>query len=314
MTAPVSLTVEDPGLLTTVQDLGRWGAQHHGVSVSGAMDKLSLRLANKLVGNREQAAALEVTLAGPTIRFNRESQVAVSGAEFILQLDEYEVSSETLLSIGSGQCLMFGRRLNGARAYIAVAGGVEAESFMGSRSTHLPTKRGGMAGRSLRRGDELRVGTLRGESVSSRPVPGLRWGRRPTGGTKVRVILGPQVDWFSPDSVETFCSQRYRIGIASDRMGYRLEGPPVHRGYAREMLSQAVPMGSVQVPQSGEPIVAMADCQTTGGYPKIATVINADLHLLGQLGPGDWLEFDVCDRVIARQALVELEELMASAE
>ncbi|HIC56245.1 MAG TPA: carboxylase, partial [Acidobacteria bacterium] len=110
-------------MLTTLQDLGRWGAQHHGVSVSGAMDRLSLRLANRLVGNRDQTAALEVTLAGPTIRFNRESQVAVSGAEFILRLDEYEVSSETLLSIGSGQCLMFGRRLSGARAYIAVAGG-----------------------------------------------------------------------------------------------------------------------------------------------------------------------------------------------
>ena len=145
MISPVSLTVEDPGLLTTLQDLGRWGAQHHGVSVSGAMDRLSLRLANRLVGNRDQTAALEVTLAGPTIRFNRESQVAVSGAEFILRLDEYEVSSETLLSIGSGQCLMFGRRLSGARAYIAVAGGVEGESFMGSRSTHLPTEKGGMA-------------------------------------------------------------------------------------------------------------------------------------------------------------------------
>jgi len=312
--SPVSLTVEDPGLLTTLQDLGRWGAQHHGVSVSGAMDRLSLRLANRLVGNRDQTAALEVTLAGPTIRFNRESQVAVSGAEFILRLDEYEVSSETLLSIGSGQCLMFGRRLSGARAYIAVAGGVEGESFMGSRSTHLPTEKGGMAGRPLRRGDELRVGSLRGESVRSHPGPGLRWRRRPTGGTKVRVILGPQVDWFPRDSVETFCSKRYWVGIASDRMGYRLEGPPVRRGDAREMLSQAVPMGSIQVPQSGEPILAMADCQTTGGYPKIATVISADLHLLGQLGPGDWLEFDVCDRVIARQALVELEEIMASSQ
>ena len=314
MTSPVSLTVEDPGLLTTLQDLGRWGAQHHGVSVSGAMDRLSLRLANRLVGNRDQTAALEVTLAGPTIRFNRDSQVAVSGAEFILQLDKYEVSPETLLSIGSGQCLMFGRRLSGARAYIAVAGGVEGESFMGSRSTHLPSQKGGMAGRPLRRGDELRVGILRSKSVRSHPGPGLRWRRRPTGGTKVRVILGAQVDWFPRDSVETFCSKRYWVGIASDRMGYRLEGPPVRRGDAREMLSQAVSMGSVQIPQSGEPILAMADCQTTGGYPKIATVISADLHLLGQLGPGDWLEFDVCDRVIARQALVELEEMMASVQ
>ena len=185
---------------------------------------------------------------------------------------------------------------------------------MGSRSTHLPSQKGGIAGRPLRRGDELRVGDLQSESAGSHLGFGLRWRRRPIGGTKVRVILGPQADWFPRDAIETFCSKRYRVGIASDRMGYRLEGPPVLRGDAREMLSQAIPMGSVQIPQSGEPMLAMADCQTTGGYPKIATVISADLHLLGQLGPGDWLEFDVCDRVIARQALAELEEIMASVQ
>ena len=309
MTASKSLTVETPGLLTTVQDLGRWGAQHYGVSVSGAMDRVSLRLANRLVGNCEQCAALEVTLTGPTFLFNKESLVAVSGAEFSLRLDDYLVSSDTLLSVGAGQRLSFGKRLNGARAYIAIAGGLDADSFIGSCSTHLPTGRGGMAGRSLRRGDELRVGSFGGESI--KPLSRLRWVPRPTGGTKVRVILGPQADWVSPQSIDTLCSERYHIGIASDRMGYRLEGAPVHRRSTGEMLSQAVSFGSVQAPQSGELIVAMADCQTTGGYPKIATVISADLHLLGQLGPGDWLEFDLCDRLAARQALVELEEMMA---
>ena len=309
MTGPTSLMVEDPGLLTTVQDLGRWGAQHYGVSVSGAMDRVSLRLANRLVGNCEQFGALEVTLAGPTLLFNKESQVAVSGAEFVLRLDDYLVSSDTLLSNSAAQRLSFGRRLNGARAYIAIAGGLMVDAFMGSCSTHLPSGRGGMAGRPLQRGDALRVGTVGGESIKLRP--GLRWIRRPTGGTKVRIILGPQADWLSSGSMDALCSERYYIGIASDRMGYRLEGVPIRRRSTSEMLSQAVSFGSIQAPRSGELIVAMADCQTTGGYPKIATVISADLHLLGQLGPGDWLEFDVCDRQTARQALFELEEMMA---
>lgn len=310
MTAPVSLTIEEPGFLTTVQDLGRWGAQHYGVSVSGAMDRVSLRVANRLVGNREGFAGLEVTMSGPTILFNTESQVAVSGADFVIYLDDYPVSSDTLLLVGRGQRLSFKRRLSGARAYIAVAGGLEVESVLGSSSTHLPSKRGGLAGRPLQRGDELRIGTYRGESV--RPSSNLRWGRRFTGGTKVRLILGPQADWFSWESIETLCSETYRVGISSDRMGYRMEGAEVHRYVQREMLSQAISFGSIQVPQSGKLIVAMADCQTIGGYPKIATVISADLHLLGQLGPGDWLEFDVCDRPAARQALFDLESMVMS--
>ena len=310
MTTGVSLTIEDPGFLTTVQDLGRWGAQHYGVSVSGAMDRVSLRVANRLVGNREGFAGLEGTMSGPTILFNKESQVAVSGADFVVQLDDYPVSSDTLLLVGCGQRLSFKRRLSGARAYIAIAGGLEVKSVMGSDSTHLLSKRGGIEGRPLQRGDELRVGTYRGESV--RPCSRLRWGRSFTGGTKVRVILGPQVDWFSQESIDTLCSKTYRVGIASDRMGYRMEGPLVHRYVHKEMLSQAISFGSIQIPQSGEVIIAMADCQTTGGYPKIATVISADLHLLGQLGPGDWLEFMVCDRSTARKALFDLESMMKS--
>jgi len=126
------------------------------------------------------------------------------------------------------------------------------------------------------------------------------------------VILGPQSDWFSQKSIETLCSETYYVGISSDRMAYRMEGLPVHPYVQREMLSQAISFGSIQVPPSGELIVAMADCQTTGGYPKIGLVISADLHLLGQLGPGDWLEFDVCDRPAARQALFDLENMMVS--
>lgn len=310
MTAGVALTIEEPGFLTTVQDLGRWGAQHYGMSVSGAMDRVSLRLANRLVGNREGFAGLEITMSGPTILFNKESQVAVSGGDFAVELDDYAVSSDTLLSVGCGQRLSFKRRLSGARSYLAVAGGIQVKSVMESASTHLPSKIGGIAGRPLQRGDELRVGAYRGESV--RPCSDLRWGRSFTGGTKVRVILGPQSDWFSQKSIETLCSETYYVGISSDRMAYRMEGLPVHPYVQREMLSQAISFGSIQVPPSGELIVAMADCQTTGGYPKIGLVISADLHLLGQLGPGDWLEFDVCDRPAARQALFDLENMMVS--
>ncbi len=309
MTTQASLIIEDPGLLTTVQDLGRWGAQHYGVSVSGAMDRVSLRLANRLVGNPEEFAGLEITMSGPKIRFNKNSQVAVSGAEFILRLDGYLVSSDTLLTVESGQILSFGERLNGARAYLAVAGGLDIEPVMGSRSTHLPSKRGGISGRSLRRGDELCVGDFRGESV--RPCSTLKWGRRTFGGAKVRVIFGLQANWFLPEALDTLCAETYRVGTASDRMGYRMVGAPVHTCGSKELLSQAVSFGAVQVPPSGELIVSMADCQTTGGYPRIATVITADLYLLGQLGPGDWVEFLPCDRAMARKALCELEDLIA---
>ena len=175
----MAITIVAPGLLTTVQDTGRWGHQHYGVSVSGAMDVVSLHGANRLVGNPLTAAALEVTLVGPTLRFERDTRIAVCGAAFDLRLGDHQVSLDTLIHAGSGQMLTFGRRMSGARAYLAAAGGIDLTPVLGSRSTHIPSRMGGLEGRALTAGDTLTLGAAHGAPV--RPTPDAKWKRRPGG-------------------------------------------------------------------------------------------------------------------------------------
>ena len=301
----MAITIVAPGLLTTVQDTGRWGHQHYGVSVSGAMDVVSLHGANRLVGNPLTAAALEVTLVGPTLRFERDTRIAVCGAAFDLRLGDHQVSLDTLIHAGSGQMFTFGRRMSGARAYLAAAGGIDLTPVLGSRSTHIPSRMGGLEGRALTAGDTLTLGAVHGAPV--RPTPDAKWKRRPVvGGARVRVLPGAHHDWFDADVVEQLRQTRYTVSPVSDRMGYRLAGDPLVPRRDRQVLSQALPIGALQVPPSGGIIVAMADRQTSGGYPRIATVISADIPRLGQLAPGDWLEFEPCDRPTAREALSRL--------
>lgn len=309
------LVVEDAGLLTTVQDTGRWGYQHHGVSVSGAMDQASHRHANRILGNPASAATLEVTLVGPVLRFEAAARIAVSGAVFDLRLDRYAVSSDTVLLAEPGQTLVFGRRRAGARAYVAVAGGVDVPPVLGSRSTHLRSRMGGLDGRPLEPGD--RVPLVTKSRVPPREAGVRRIGSRsgprlPTaGGARVRVLPGPHTDRFAVDPLQRLGAARYTIRPESDRMGYRLDGAPIEGGDDAELLSQGLPLGSVQAVPSGSVIVAMADRQTTGGYPRIATVISADMPLLGQLAPGDWLEFERCDYRTAHEVLMAAEEDLA---
>lgn len=291
-----------PGLLTTVQDSGRWGHQQYGVSVSGAMDVMSLHWANRLVGNRSTAAALEMTLTGPTLHFERGARIAICGAAFDLRLDDHQVSLDTLIDARPGQTLTFGRRTSGARAYLAMAGGIEVTPVLGSRSTHLPSRMGGVEGRALKSGDTLTIGMVQGVPV--RPTPKYKWKKRAVfGGVCVRVLPGAHHDWFDANTVEQLHHMRCTVSPVSDRMGYRLSGDPLWRRHDRQVLSQALPLGALQVLPSGGIIVAMADRQTSGGYPRIATVISADIPLLGQLAPGDWLEFEPCDQATAREAL-----------
>ena len=297
-------------MLTTVQDEGRRGFQGVGVSVAGPMDSVSHRLANLLVGNRRSAATLEVTLIGPEIRFEDESVFAVTGAEFQLVLDGIVVPTHVARWARRGAMLRFGDRRRGARAYMAVAGGFDVPPVLGSRSTHLVSRVGGVGGRALVAGDGIPVGaTDRVANVADRsrpPVIGL-----PGRGARLRVMLGPEDDRFSEAALATLQTARYEITPQSNRMGYRLTGPRLsHRGGA-DTLSDGTPIGSVQVPASGEPILLMADCQTTGGYPKIATVITADLPVAGQLAPADWIEFEVCDRQDAVAALIAQEQALS---
>lgn len=296
-----------PGLLTTVQDLGRWGHQASGVPVAGPMDEFSHRLANHLVGNAPDAATLEVTLIGPELRFETTTTVAVCGADFDVACGGDVVPVGVATTIRAGQALRFGRRHRGARAYLAIAGGVLLPAVLGSRATHVVTQMGGMDGRALTAGDRIPV-----TADQLRPPQRARGLTLPSQGRiRVRVVPGPQDDWFGDEAWRVLTSTSFRVSPRSNRMGYRLEGPPLVRTRTGEPLSEPVSMGAIQVPAAGEPILLMADRQTAGGYPKIAQVIAADLCLAGQLAPGDFLEFVRCTHAEAVAALIARErELM----
>ena len=302
--------VSRPGLLTSVQDLGRWGSQALGVPVSGAMDTYAHRLANALVGNSAGLATLEITLVGPELRAEPALIAAVAGAEFAVTVDGRLVGHQTPFTLAPGSTLRFGERRGGSRAYLAVAGGIDTPVVMGSRSTHLVSGIGGLGGRALFGGDVLPVGTA--ASPRARTIrPFLR--REAVAPPSLRVMLGPQDAWFSRHAIDALFHQMFRVSTSSNRMGYRLEGPALASVRAEEPLSEPVPFGAIQVPAGGAPILLMADRQTAGGYPKIATVITADLPLAGQLGPGDVVRFAACTRAEARAALIARERELLRA-
>ena len=294
-----SILVVRPGLLTTVQDRGRWGWQAHGVPVAGPMDGYSHRLANRLVGNPEDAAALEITLTGPELRAEGDLLCAVAGADFGVQADGHSVAPTRPFGVPSGGSIRFRERRGGARATLAVSGGIVLAPVFGSRATGLAAGVGPLGGRPLRAGDRLPIG----ESFPTRHLSSVYPLTMPRGGARLRALPGPHDALFPSEALRVFFSSRFVVAATSNRMGYRLDGPALPRGSAAEILSDATPFGSVQVPASGAPILLMADRQTTGGYPKIATVISADLPVAGQLAPGDWIEFAACGRDEALEAL-----------
>lgn len=299
-----ALEVTKPGLLTSVQDLGRHGYQAVGVPVAGPMDLFSHRLANHLVGNEPDAATLEITLIGPEIRIDADTTVAIVGGLFEVTCDGRPVPMGASFAVQRGQQLKFGRIVQGARAYLAVAGGVLTEVVLGSRATHLVSRMGGVDGRALLAGDRLAVLDRPGPRPSRKAI-GLTL---PTGGrARLRMIAGPQDHWFHPDALKALAGVSFRISPRSNRMGYRLEGPPLVRTQEGELISEPVGMGAIQVPSAGEPILLMADRQTAGGYPKIGHVISADLPLAAQLAPGDFVELIHCSREEAVAALIARE-------
>lgn len=299
-----SLQVIKPGLLTTVQDLGRWGHQDSGVPVAGPMDAFSHRLANQLVGNEVDAATLEVTLIGPDLIVDVDTTIAIAGAHFEVTCDDRAMPIGASFAVRAGQRIKFGRVLQGARAYLAIAGGVQTPPVLGSRATHLVSHIGGLAGRALAGGD--RVPIVAGSSPRpQRKSPGLTLPTR--GRALLRVMPGPQDDWFHREAMKTIAGVSFRISPRSNRMGYRLQGPPLMRVHEGELISEAVGIGAIQVPLAGEPILLMADRQTAGGYPKIGHVIAADLPLAGQLAPGDFIEFVLCTQQEAVSALIARE-------
>jgi len=306
-----AVVVLRPGFFTTVQDLGRRGHQASGVSVSGAMDTGAHNRANRLVGNAPTVATLEVTLTGPELQFEDERPIGVAGAEFELTLDGRGVPMNAAIDVAPGSRLAFGARLRGARAYVAIAGGVETPIVLGSRSTHVASGLGGLDGRTLRREDRLALG--KPETVPH--MPGLARGVGPAHSSEaVRVLPGPDLDLLENGAFEALVDGAYTIDTDSNRMGYRLRGGALRARSAATKLSEPVSFGTIQVTPSGQPVLLMADCPTSGGYPVIANVITADLDILGQLAPGDTLRFAVCSRDEARSAAWTRARALAAME
>jgi biotin-dependent carboxylase-like uncharacterized protein len=307
-----TVTILHAGLFTTIQDSGRWGHQSSGVPVSGAVDLVSFRLANALVGNTRDAAAIEVTLGGPELRLDADAIIAIAGADLDATHDGARVPLGRPVRVRAGSRLRFGQRRQGARAYVAIDGGITVAPVLGSRATHAVTAMGGLDGRPLAAGDRLPLAAAATQAPVRRRVDLQTVSDH--GGVRVRVLPGPQDEFFPADAFDSLQRSRFTIGPQSDRMGYRLVGPRVPCLSDREMISAPTFTGAIQVPASGEPILLMADRQTTGGYPQIATVISADLPLAAQLAPGDWIEFQVCSRADALAALVAQEGKLLAVE
>jgi antagonist of KipI len=304
-------TVVRAGLLTTVQDLGRWGHQAMGVPVAGPMDVSAHRLANALVGNPAAAATLEVTLLGPELVFAGPARAAVAGASFELTVDGVAPAAGAAFDVPAGGRLRFGARGGGARAYLAVAGGVATPPVLGSRATHLVSGMGGHEGRALQAGDVVPLGDPPPSAARATSAAGLP-DYLPAGGrARLRVLLGPQDGWFTRAALDALGGAPFTVSPHSNRMAFRLDGPALAVARGGEPLSEPVPFGALQVPADGAPLLLMADRQTAGGYLKIATVISADLPVAGQLAPGDVVTFVPCSRAEARAALVAREQDLA---
>jgi biotin-dependent carboxylase-like uncharacterized protein len=288
------IEIEEAGLLTAVQDRGRRGHRRLAVGSAGALDVPALAAANAALGNPENAAALECTVAGPRLRFLANLAFAISGADLGAVLERsdlgfWPVPLGTEVLARAGNVLSFAGRRTGCRAYVALAGGVDVAIVLGARATDLAGGFGGFEGRTLRAGDRLGVGpTPTGSGRTASPAP------PPASSVRARVIPGPQAEQFDQAALDRLLSEEWKVGAASDRAGLRLDGPPLsHRG-AAEIVSDGMLPGCIQVPPDGRPIVMLADAPTTGGYPKIATVVSADLPALGQLLPGEGrLSFEV---------------------
>jgi len=307
-----SLVVENPGLLTTVQDLGRPGFGPLGVSPAGAADAVALRLGNLLVGNAQGAAALEMTLVGGRYTFPEGAVIALAGADFSANLHGQPIEMWVPNAIRPGGTLELGLTRTGARCYLCIAGGIQVERFLGSASTHLLSGLGGFAGRSLRKGDVLQFGApeqgIRRRRISTKVLEPLKPRKC------LRVTAGPQADWFSAAATRAFYEGAFRVSEDADRLGLRLEGPLLTLEQPREMISEGVSLGAVQVTPSGQSIILFVDQQTAGGYPKIANVIGADLHSVGQLRPRDEITFARVSLEEARALWIAQERLLNSGE
>ncbi len=332
----MSLRVETFGLLTTLQDLGRRGFQHLGVGPTGAMDEVSHRLANLLVGNPAQAPTVEMTLTGPNLRFKTESLVALCGADLSPKIEDQPVPLWRPVLVKAGALLRFGRPAQGVRCYLAAEGGFQVPIVMGSASTNLSASFGGFQGRALKVGDQLETGpcpgnrypTLRrGFQRGERPFLGTAWFApwsreldfaRPA---TLRFIPGPQWPLLTDESRQSVLEATFKVAPNSNRMGLRMQGPKLSLEQPLEMISSAVATGTLQLPPDGSLILLMADRQTTGGYPRLGEVTSVDLPKAAQLRPGEALRFSPISLEAAQELLLrreawfhDLEQILADQQ
>ena len=311
----MTIEVLKPGALSTFQDLGRFGYQHQGIPVSGVMDERSHRLACMLVGNAASETTLEVTLLGPTLKFEAPAVVAVCGADLGATLGGKALPLDAPVAVAAGDLLSFGKRASGLRAYIAVAGGFALQPVMGSTSTYVRGGFGGAQGRALQKGDRIALGGVPART-SSLDASGFVFPeevQRPLG-APLRIVPGREWKAFEPPAHRAMTEQTFRVSPRSDRMGYRLECEPLRLLQSLELQSEAVSFGTIQVPPDGLPIVLMADRQTTGGYPRIANVATVDLPSLAQLMAGEQVRFEWISPDEAQQLAVAQGEIFQAME
>lgn len=286
------LKIINPGPLTTIQDEGRDGYMRYGMPTSGAVDKFAFKVANLLVGNNESAAVLETAFLGPEIQFKSDAIIAITGADMQPLLDNHPINMWQAIRVEKGSRLSFASLQDGLRAYIAIGGGIDLPAVMDSKSTYLKAKIGGLEGRKLKEGDVLKFfsNNLEAKQVVNQPLPEMlipQYSEK----NEVKVILGPQDDYFSQADIEKFLNSEYKFSNRSDRMGCMLEGPTLKHKKSPDIISDGIAMGAIQVPGHGKPIIMLSDRQTTGGYAKIANVTTTDLMKVAQAKPGDVISF-----------------------
>ncbi len=296
------------GFFTTVQDLGRYGYLKYGVAISGAMDSFSMIVANLLVGNNPNDACLEITLIGPELQALADTQIAVTGGKTSVKIDGEEAPMWQTLTVRKGDVVSIEKIESGCRCYLSIRGGINTPIVLGSRSTYVRGRFGGINGRQLKAGDIIEGFNVSPVDVVFRMPENLV--PRFMESFTVHVVLGPQADMFTKRGIETFLLNPYKVTIDSDRMGYRLEGPAIQHKGKVDIVSDALLPGTIQVPKDGKPIIIMRDAQTTGGYPKIAAVITPDLDRLGQAKPNDIIRFLEITLEDARKRLLEYREML----
>jgi antagonist of KipI len=303
------ITILDAGPQTTVQDLGRTGQMRHGIPPSGPVDRFAFVVANRLVGNPDGAAALECTLIGPRFEVDAAGAIAVTGADMPVTVNGAEAPRWATIALNAGDVVKLGPARAGVRSYVAFSGGLDVPLVLGSRSTYVRGRMGGLEGRALRKGDALRTlpsGPVRPRRVEPGALPDYRSAQ------PIRLVLGPQDDRFTDAGIRALLDSPYEVLPQSDRMGARLRGPRIEHARGHDIISDGIALGSVQVPGDGQPIVLLVDRQSTGGYTKLATVFSCDIGRVGQARPGQSLRFQAVGVAAAHRLLRESDAVLGA--